>query len=133
MFLEIYWAKEGVIIKVKIKGYLLNKNDNIKEEINTTSIKENQIYKYINNNTKYILDLTNPNRITMIRENDEMLHKMIFSSESENTEYYIKEIRQSMNITIEDTKIQLQDNKIEINYKIKETDNEYTYIMEMGE
>lgn len=69
----------------------------------------------------------------MIRENDEMLHKMIFSSESENTEYYIKEIRKSMNITIEDTKIQLQDNKIEINYKIKETDNEYTYVMEMGE
>lgn len=133
MFLEISRAKEGVIIKVKIKGYLLNKNDNIKEEINTTSIKENQIYKYINNNTKYILDLTNPNRIILIRENDEVLHKMIFSTKSENTEYYIKEIRQPMNLTIENTKIQLQDNKIEINYKIKETDNEYAYVMEMGE
>lgn len=133
MILEISRAKEGVIIKVKIKGYLLNKNDNLKEEINTTSIKDNHIYKYINNNTKYILDLTNPNRIILIRENDEVLHKMFFSSKSEKTEYYIKEIRQTMNLTIEETKIQLQDNKVELNYKIKETDNEYAYVMEMGE
>lgn len=126
-------AKEGENIKINIKGYLLNKEDNTKKEFATTCLKNKDIYKYIYDKTIYTLDLTNKSKIIFIRENDDIYHKMIFSNKIEKTEYYLKKMKQTIIITILHTQIEINNNCLQIQYQLKETNDKYVFLIELGE
>ena len=122
-----------LFIKIKVKGYLKNITEATKENIDTYGIKNNNIISYIIDNTKYKLILED-SKITLLRENNEFSHGMIFIEGKTNpSEYYLKESNYSLEFNIETTKIILDNNKIDITYKILESDNIYNYVLEVSD
>ena len=120
-------------IKINIKGYLKNITENTQELIDTTSIKKDNKISYIIDNTKYILIIEN-NKVTLLRENNEFSNGIIFSENSTTTsEYYLKESSYSLEFNIETTKLIINKNKIDITYKIIESENIYNYVLEMSD
>lgn len=120
-------------IKISIKGYLKNITENTQELIDTTSIKKDNKISYIIDNTKYILIIEN-NKVTLLRENNEFSNGMIFIENSTTiSEYYLKESSYSLEFNIETTKLIIDKNKIDITYKIIESDNIYNYVLEVSD
>lgn len=123
----------GVIIKVKIKGFLKNLTFPEEEIIDTFGIKNNDVISYIQNDIVYKLIKEN-NKIIMQRQNDEFSHEMKFETGKKNkSEYYLKELHHSLEFNIETNYIKLTQNKIDIEYKIKETENIYNYVIELSD
>ena len=120
-------------IKIKVKGYLKNITEKTTELIDTNGIKNNNTISYIIDNTKYKLILED-SKITLLRESNEFSHGMIFIENKINpSEYYLKESNYSLEFNIETTKIILDNNKIDITYKIIESDNIYNYVLEVSD
>ena len=120
-------------IKIKVKGYLKNLTENTKELINTKGLNYSNVISYIIDNTKYKIILDN-NKITLLRENNEFSHGMIFEENRQHhSEYYLKESNYSLEFTILTTKLILEKNKINITYKILESENIYNYVLEMSD
>ena len=123
----------GVIIKVKIKGFLKNLTEKEEEIINTFGIKKDNTISYINNDIKYkiIIEL---NKIILQRENNEFSHEIKFEQGKTNkSEYFLKELHYSLEFNIETNYIKLTQDKIDIEYKIKETENIYNYVIELSD
>lgn len=120
-------------IKINIKGYLKNITENTQELIDTASIKKDNKISYIIDNTKYILIIEN-NKVTLLRENNEFSNGIIFIENSTTTsEYYLKESSYSLEFNIETIKLIIDKNKIDITYKIIESENIYNYVLEMSD
>ena len=120
-------------IKISIKGYLKNITENTQELIDTTAIKNKNKISYIINDIKHIVLIEN-NKITLLRENNEFSHRMIFIENSTIlSEYYLKESSYSLDFNIETTKLIIKDNKIDITYEILESENIYNYVLEMSD
>ena len=120
-------------IKINIKGYLKNITENTQELIDTQSIKKDNKISYIIDNTKYILIIEN-NKVTLLRENNEFSNGIIFIENSTTTsEYYLKESSYSLEFNIETTKLIIDNNKIDITYKIIESENICNYVLEMSD
>lgn len=120
-------------IKISIKGYLKNITENTQELIDTTAIKNKNKISYIINDIKHIVLIEN-NKITLLRENNEFSHRMIFIENSTIlSEYYLKESSYSLDFNIETTKLIIKDNKIDITYKINESENICNYVLEMSD
>ena len=120
-------------IKINIKGYLKNITENTQELIDTQSIKKDNKISYIIDNTKYILIIEN-NKVTLLRENNEFSNGIIFIENSTTTsEYYLKESSYSLEFNIETTKLIINKNKIDITYKILESENIYNYVLEVSD
>lgn len=120
-------------IKIKVNGYLKNITENNKEIINTKGIKSSNIISYIIDNTKHKIIIEN-NKITLLRENDEFSHGMIFEeNKTIQSEYYLKESNYSLEFNILTTKLILDNNKIDITYKILESETIYNYVLEVSD
>ena len=120
-------------IRIKVKGYLENLTENTKEVINTKAIKKSNIISYIIDNNKYKIIIDN-NKVTLYRESNEYSHIMFFEeSKSHKTEYYLKNSNYSLEFNIFTTKLILEKNKIDITYKIIESENIYNYVLEMSD
>lgn len=120
-------------IKIKVKGYLENLTEKKKDLIDTKAIKNSNIISYIIDDTKYKI-IIEKNRITLLRENDEFSHGMIFEENKTNkSEYYLKESNYSLEFNIETTNLNIEKNKINITYKIIESDNIYNYVLESSD
>ena len=120
-------------IKINIKGYLKNITENTQELIDTQSIKKDNKISYIIDNTKYILIIEN-NKVTLLRENNEFSNGIIFIENSTTTsEYYLKESSYSLEFNIETNKLIINKNKIDITYKVIESENIYNYVLEMSD
>ena len=120
----------GVIIKLKIKGYLKNITEKTEEKIDTVAIKNNNAISYIINDTKHRLLVEN-NKITLLRENNEFSHGMVFENQTPS-EYYLKELNSSLEFNILTTSLLISDNKISITYVIQESESVYNYVLEMS-
>ena len=125
-------------IKIKVKGYLQNLTENTKELINTNGIKNSNNISYIQNEIKHKIINYNKNidnkQITLLRENNEFKHIMFFEeNKKHNSEYYLKESNYSLNFTILTTKLIIEKNKIDITYKILESDIICHYVLEMSD
>lgn len=121
------------IIKIKVKGNLQNLTENTEELINTKGIKNSNIISYIVDDTKHKLILDD-NKITLLRENDEFSHGMIFiENMTTPSEYYLKESNYSLEFNILTTKLIFDNNKINITYKILESENNYNYVLEVSD
>lgn len=122
-----------LFIKIKVKGYLKNLTENTKDLIDTNGIKNSNIISYIIDNTKYKLILED-SKVTLLRENNEFSHGMIFIKDKINpSEYYLKESNYSLEFNIETTKLIIDKNKIDITYKIIESENIYNYVLEVSD
>ena len=120
-------------IKIKVKGYLKNLTENTEEIINTKALKNSNIISYITDNIKYKL-IVDKNKVTLIRESNEYSHGMIFEENIQHkTDYYIKATNYSLEFNIVTTKLIIDKNKIDITYKIIESENIYNYVLEMSE
>ena len=124
---------EVFFIKIKLKGYLENITENTKELIDTKGIKNKDKITYIIENTKYKIELKDK-ELVLTRENNEFIHKMIFKeNKTTETKYYIKELKTDLSLKILTTKLEIELNKILINYEIIDNDNKYIYVIEMSE
>lgn len=120
-------------IKIKVKGYLKNLTENTEELIDTQVIKNSNVISYIQNDTKHKIIL-DKNKITLLRDNNEFSHGMIFEeTKTHPSEYYLKESNYSIEFNILTTKLVLEKNKIDITYKIIESENIYNYVLEMSD
>ena len=123
----------GVVIKVKIKGFLKNITEENQEIIDTFGIKKSNNINYINDNAKYKIQIEE-NKLILQRENNEFSHEMIFEkNQIHKSEYFLKELHHSLEFNIETINIKLTENKIDIIYKIKETENVYNYVIELSD
>lgn len=121
------------IIKIKVKGYLKNLTENTEELIDTKAINDSNVISYIQDNTKYKL-IIEKQKITLLRENEEFSHGIIFEENKKHkSEYYLKEHNYSLEFNILTTKIIIDKNKIDITYKILESENIYNYVVEMSD
>ena len=131
MFLELFM--EVFFIKVKIKSCLKNINKNTQEIIDTFAIKSKNTFSFYKDNVKYKL-INNLSEINLIRETNDFIHKFDFiSNKQTKSEYYIKEYNTTIEIDIITTKIIKDDKKIEIDYKIVDTDEVFNYTVEMSD
>lgn len=120
-------------IKIKVKGYLENLTENKKDLIDTKAIKNSNTISYIIDKTKYKI-IIGKNKITLLRENDEFTHGMLFEENKTNkSEYYLKESNYSLEFNILTTNLSIDKNKINITYKIIESDNIYNYVLESSD
>ena len=123
----------GVVIKVKIKGFLKNLTENEEEIINTSAIIKSNTINYINNDIKYKLILEE-NQVILQRENNEFTHKIIFNKiKKHKSEYYVKGLHHSLEFNIETLDLKLIDKKLNITYKVLETENIYNYVIETSD
>lgn len=120
-------------IKIKLKGYLKNINENKTEIIDTTAIKKNNIISYKIDNILHKITILN-NKIVLTRSNEQFSHQLIFEPTKEYiTEYYIKELNTSINIKIKTNNLIIENNRIIINYRIIDSEEEYLYLIEMSD
>ena len=120
-------------IKIKVKGYLKNLTEKKEELIDVNAIKNSNEIRYIKENTKHKIIL-DTDKITLIRENEEFSHGMIFElNKQHSSEYYLKCQNYSLEFNILTTKLIMEENKINITYKIIENDNIYNYVLEMSD
>lgn len=122
-----------LFIKQKVKGYLKNLTENTEELIDTIIIRKSNIISYIIDNTKYKI-IIDDNKITLLRENDEFSHGMVFIENiTTQSEYYLKESSYSLEFNILTTNLNISKNKIDITYKILESENIYNYTLEVSD
>lgn len=131
MLLEL--LLEVFCIKIKIKGYLQNLTENTKDNIYAVAILNKKNIHYILNNTDHKIIITD-DKVFLIRENQEFVHKFVFELNKQNkASYYIKEYNTEFNFSIITSKLFVDKNKIEIIYKIIDSNEEYKYLLEMSE
>lgn len=122
-----------LFIKIKVKGYLKNLTENEVDIIESKAIKTSNKIVYISKDIKHILFIED-NKIILCRENNEFSHKIIFKENITNSsEYYLKESNYSIEFNILTTKLTIDKNKIDIMYKILESENIYNYVLEMSD
>ena len=120
-----------LFIKLKIKGKLNNITDKSEEIIETFAIKNKNNISYHNNDTIYKINI-NDNQLIMIRDNKDFSHKFIFDIDNiTKSEYYIKELRTTLEIPIKTNKLIIKENNIIIEYIILDNNTEYSYILDM--
>lgn len=120
-------------IKIKVKGYLNNLTENTKDLIDNKAIKNSNIIKYLHNETTHKIIINN-NKITLLRENDEFSHSMIFEiNKKHKSEYYIKNSNYSLEFNILTTDLKISNKEINITYKILESNSIYNYVLEMSD
>ena len=122
---------EVFFIKIKVKGHLENITEKTKDIIDTFAIKNKNKISYFDNDTSYKITILD-NQIILIRDNKEFSHKFIFDIDNiTKSEYYIKELNTSIDILIKTTKLIKTDNQIQIDYEIIDSNNKYSYILDM--
>lgn len=130
MLIEFYG---GVIIKIKVKGYLKNITENTQEIIDTKAIKNSNVINYIIDNTKYKIKIEK-DKIILTRNNNEFSNTMIFKLNKKTiSEYYIIEANAPLEFNITTINLTIKENLINITYHIEETDNMYIYKLEMSD
>lgn len=122
---------EVFYIKIRIKNTFKNYNEKTEDLIETFAIKNKEKISYQNNNTIYKL-LLSDKKTLLIRETEEFIHKFVFDLDNiTKSEYYIKELNTSIDISIKTTKLNISENRIEIDYEIIDNNNQYSYILDM--
>lgn len=134
MWYNVFWILlGGVFIKVKVYGYIENIGNSKRENIDTVAIKNKEILSYYHNDIKHKIVFQN-NSLKFIRENQAFIHSFNFKLNKETeSKYYIKEYNTDISLPIITKKLEMNNNYIKINYLIKETNEEYVFVLEMSD
>lgn len=124
-FLEVFY------IKIRIKNTIKNHSEKSESLIESFAIKNRNKISYCYEDTTYKL-LINNNKILLVRETKEFIHKFIFDLDNiTKSEYYIKELNTNIDVLIKTTKINKSEKKIDIDYEIIDSNNKYSYTLDM--
>ncbi len=127
------FSLEVFIIKIKVKGYLENKANDEKLLIDTFGIRNKNNLSYKQEDVIYKIKIFD-NKIILIRENSDFINTFIFEkNKNTKSEYYLKKYATNIDIELRTQELFIDDKKIEIRYIIKDTSEEYHYIIEMSE
>ena len=127
------FSLEVFIIKIKVKGYLENKANDEKLLIDTFGIRNKKNLSYKQEDVIYKIKIFD-NKIILIRENSDFINTFIFEkNKNTKSEYYLKKYATNIDIELRTQELFIDDEKIEIRYIIKDTSEEYHYIIEMSE
>ena len=119
-------------MKIKIKGYLKNITENTETQINTTAIKTKNKISYIIDKDKYTINILSPNKLILLRENNEIKNIIYFeSNKTTQSLYTIKENDLTLEIDIKTINIVINNNNINIIYLVKDSNTKYDYNIEM--
>ena len=107
---------------------ILKENENIIEGIYDYKINNNTII-YFEDNLKVTIVITDD--IKIIRENDEYILEMLFKdSQTTNNKFILKENNYALDLPITTKKLQINKDKIEIEYEVNDLKNKFTvYIL----
>ena len=131
MFLELFM--EVFYIKIKVRSILKKINDNTEEIIDTLGIKNKNNITFINDFIKYKI-INDNGKLKLIRETKEFIHSFNFIlNKKTKSEYFIKEYKATIEVEILTTNIFINNNKIEIGYKIIDSNEDFNYIIEMSD
>ena len=121
-------------MKIKLKGYLKNKTDNELTKFSCKAIKTKNKISYIIDKDKYTLNILSPNKLILLRENNEIKSILYFeNNKCISSLYTIKENNLTLEIDIKTQSIVMNDNNINIIYVVKDSNNEYEYNIEMSD
>lgn len=102
--------------------------DNI---IDTYAIKNKNKISYLDDNTSYKITIIDK-EIMLIRDNEEFTHKFMFNIDKiTQSEYYIKELNTSIKVKVKTNKIIQNEKKIMIEYEIIDSNDKYSYTLDM--
>jgi len=123
--------KLGDNLRVKIKNYILNKNTNNSESFKTTGIFSKNNIKYKNEDTSYQIKLQKE-KVILIRENKNFYNIIEFcENKTKKSIYNVKENNISIEINIKTKNLKIEKNKIEIEYEIIDSKENFIYKIEM--
>lgn len=120
---------------IKLRRKIISTIKDLKEKGEIVSelsavITKNKI-SYTNNDTKEQLKINEKN-IVLKRENTEFIHIICFvKGKTIPTNYHLKKNNLDIEINIYTESIKVEENKISINYKVLESNNDYEFIIEM--
>lgn len=107
---------------------ITEKKDNI---IDTYAIKNKNKISYLDDNTSYKITIIDK-EIMLIRDNEEFTHKFMFNIDKiTQSEYYIKELNTSIKVKVKTNKIIQNEKKIMIEYEIIDSNDKYSYTLDM--
>ncbi len=119
--------------KIQIKGYIYNKSEKTKTNIEEKGIKIKNKITYYEDDIKTNI-IINKEELIIKRENNEFLNLIKLNIEKEtDIIYYLKDQDLSINLPIRTKYIKLEDNIIEVKYKMLDSNSEYIYRIEIKE
>ena len=102
--------------------------DNI---IDTYAIKNKNKISYLDDNTSYKITIIDK-EIMLIRDNEEFTHKFMFNIDKiTQSDYYIKDLNTSIKVKVKTNKIIQNEKKIMIEYEIIDSNDKYSYTLDM--
>ena len=123
----------GIVIRIKINGYLKNELENENFKIDTKGIRTKDKITYQEDDIKNVINI-GKEEVILVRENKEFKNVLIFREDKNTiTEYLLKENGFVLELHIKTISLVIKDNMIEIVYQVIETDNVYEYKIEMSE
>ncbi len=121
-------------MKVFLKSTL--KNITEKESITdkTIAIKEKNKLTYQTKDFNYILKIISPQKIILNRNNNDIDCTMYFEQDKKTLSFYqIKKEGYNIEIEIKTTKVKINENNIEVHYKVIDSNTHYELKIEMSE
>ena len=119
--------------KIQIKGYIYNKSEKTKTNIEEKGIKIKNKITYYEDDIKTNI-IINKEELIIKRENNEFLNLIKLNIEKEtDIIYYLKDQDLSINLPTRTKYIKLEDNIIEVKYKMLDSNSEYIYRIEIKE
>ena len=119
--------------KIQIKGYIYNKSEKAKTNIEEKGIKIKNKITYYEDDIKTNI-IINKEEIIIKRENNEFLNLIKLNIEKEtDIIYYLKDQDLSINLPTRTKYIKLENNIIEVKYKMLDSNSEYIYRIEIKE
>ena len=123
----------GVFIKLKLHGYIENIGDSKREIIDIIAIKNKDKLSYYFDEIKHKIIIQNDSLI-LVRESKEFIHNFDFKLNKETkSKYYLKAYDTEILIPIITNELIISENYIKITYLIKETNEEYVWVLEMSD
>lgn len=108
-----------------------NITENKENIIDTYAIKNKNKISYLDDNTSYKITIIDK-EIMLIRDNEEFTHSFLFNIDKiTQSEYYIKELNTSIKVMVKTNKIIQNEKKIMIEYEIIDSNDKYSYTLDM--
>lgn len=120
-------------IKVCIKGYIKDVDENTTINFNAFGIKNENKINYVEKDVvnKIVIE---KEKIILIRENKEFKNTIVFKLNEETiSEYLLKENSFVIELKIYTIQMDISNNLLLINYLVVDSDNQYEFYMEMSE
>lgn len=120
-------------IKVCIKGYIKDVDENTTVNFNAFGIKNENKINYVEKDVvnKIVIE---KEKIILIRENKEFKNTIVFKLNEETiSEYLLKENNFVIELKIYTIQMDISNNLLLINYLVVDSDNQYEFYMEMSE